>query len=44
MVENIRIYADILNRYEAPHRPPEETDGAKNGAKKPVLKLARAKR
>jgi membrane-bound lytic murein transglycosylase F len=44
MVENIRIYADILNRYEAPHRPPEETGGAKKAAEKPGLKLARAKR
>ena len=44
MVENIRIYADILNRYEAPHRPPEETGGAKKVAEKPGLKLARAKR
>ena len=44
MVENIRIYADILNRYEAPHRPPEETGGAKKGADKPGLKPARAPR
>jgi membrane-bound lytic murein transglycosylase F len=44
MVENIRIYADILNRYEAPHRAPEETDGAKNMAGKPGLKPSRAKR
>jgi membrane-bound lytic murein transglycosylase F len=44
MVENIRIYADILNRYEAPHRPPEETGGAKKGADKPGLKPALARR
>lgn len=44
MVENIRIYADILNRYEAPHRPSEETGGAKNAAEKPGLKPHRAKR
>jgi membrane-bound lytic murein transglycosylase F len=29
MVENIRIYTDILNRYEAPHRPLEKTAKAK---------------
>jgi membrane-bound lytic murein transglycosylase F len=44
MVENIRIYADILNRYEAPHRPPEEPVSAKNTSEKPKPKPARAKR
>jgi membrane-bound lytic murein transglycosylase F len=44
MVENIRIYADILNRYEAPHRPLAEKTDAQDVADKPRLKLARAKR
>jgi membrane-bound lytic murein transglycosylase F len=44
MVENIRIYADILNRYEAPYRPMDDKAGAKNPADKPKLKLAKARR
>lgn len=42
LVENIRIYADILRRYEAPYREREETTGRGKSAKKkakPVKRL-----
>lgn len=34
LVENIRIYADILKRYEAPHLPPERSAKAGETARK----------
>jgi membrane-bound lytic murein transglycosylase F len=34
MTENIRVYADILNRYEAPYRPTEKTVRTKIAGKK----------
>lgn len=44
MVENIRIYADILNRYEAPHRPLDVTPAMKVAAGKNGPKPGSARR
>jgi len=43
MVENIRIYTDILNRYESPHRPLEQVVGIEGGERVAGLKPPKAK-